>query len=73
VWQLLNTIKSEFGKFGDLLDGVKKKLDQASSTMDDAARKSRTIEKKLKRVEELPQAEANVLLKDLIPVADEEE
>src|SRR2546423_1363550 len=32
VWQLLSAVKSEFGKFGDLLDGVKKKLDQASST-----------------------------------------
>lgn len=71
VWQLLSTVKAEFGKFGDLLDGVKKKLDQASSTMEDAARKSRTIEKKLRNVEELPPAEANVLLKDLLP-ADEE-
>lgn len=67
VWQLLSAVKSEFGKFGDLLDGVKKKLDQASSTMEDAARKSRTIERKLKSVEELPPAEAKVLLKDLIP------
>jgi DNA recombination protein RmuC len=67
VWQLLSTIKVEFGKFGDLLDGVKKKLDQASSTMEDAARKSRTIEKKLRAVEELPPADAKVLLKDLIP------
>ncbi|MEP6602587.1 MAG: DNA recombination protein RmuC [Spartobacteria bacterium] len=69
VWQLLSSIKAEFGKFSDLLDGVKKKLDQASSTMEDASRKSRTIEKKLKRVEELPEADANVLLKDLIPEA----
>jgi DNA recombination protein RmuC len=69
VWQLLSTIKAEFGKFGDLLDGVKKKLDQASSTMEDAARKSRTIEKKLRKVEELPPAEAKVLLRDLIPEA----
>jgi DNA recombination protein RmuC len=73
VWQLLGTVKAEFGKFGDLLDGVKKKLDQAASTMEDAARKSRTIEKKLRKVEELPASDANVLLKDLIPDSDTED
>jgi DNA recombination protein RmuC len=67
VWHLLSVVKAEFGKFGDLLDGVKKKLDQASNTMEDAARKSRTIEKKLQKVQDLPPADANVLLKDLIP------
>src|SRR5205809_5921944 len=51
VWQLLGTVKAEFGKFGDLLDGVKKKLDQATSTMEDAASKSRTIENQLTQVE----------------------
>jgi len=70
VWNLLAAVKTEFGKFGDLLDGVKKKLDQASSTMEDAARKSRTIEKKLRKVEELPASDANILLKDLIPDAE---
>jgi DNA recombination protein RmuC len=73
VWQLLGTVKAEFGKFGDLLDGVKKKLDQAASTMEDAARKSRTIEKKLRKVEELPASDAKVLLKDLIPETDAED
>jgi DNA recombination protein RmuC len=73
VWQLLGAVKAEFGKFGDLLDGVKKKLDQASTTMEDAARKSRTIEKKLRRVEELPAADAQVLLKDLVPDAEADE
>lgn len=53
--------------------GVKKKLDQASNQMEDAARKSRAIEKKLRKVEELPAADANVLLKDLIPEAADEE
>ncbi|MDP9253594.1 MAG: DNA recombination protein RmuC [Verrucomicrobiota bacterium] len=73
VWQLLAKVKTEFGRFGDLLDGVKRKLDQASNTMEDAARKSRTIERKLRNVEELPPAEANVLLRDLIPEEDPEE
>jgi DNA recombination protein RmuC len=73
VWQLLKVIKLEFGKFGDLLDGVKKKLDQASNTMEDAARKSRTIERRLEKVQELPVADANVLLKDIVPDVDQEE
>jgi len=38
--------------------------------MEDAARKSRTIEKKLRKVEELPASDANILLKDLIPDAE---
>ncbi len=62
VWKLLGAVKSEFGKFGDILENVKKKLDQASNTMDDAARKSCTIERKLRGVEELPVAEAQKLL-----------
>jgi DNA recombination protein RmuC len=73
VWHLLSVVKAEFGKFGDLLDGVKKKLDQASNTMEDAARKSRTIEKKLQKVQDLPPADANVLLKDLMPDSEGEE
>ena len=67
VWQLLSTVKAEFGRFGDLLEGVKKKLDQAANTIEDASRKSRTIEKKLRKVEDLPPADAEVLLRDLLP------
>ncbi len=54
VWRLLGAVKTDFGKFGELLAGVKKKLDQASHTMDDAARRSRAIERKLRTVAELP-------------------
>src|SRR6478735_7610390 len=66
VWNLLATVKNEFGKFGALLDGVKKKLDQASSQIDDVARKSRTIEKRLNRAEELP-SNPQPLLRELLP------
>ena len=41
VWKLLGAVKTEFGKFGDTLDGVNKKLAQASKNMEDAARRSR--------------------------------
>jgi DNA recombination protein RmuC len=62
VWQLLGAVKTQFGKFGDVLDQVHKKLDQASNTIEDAARKSRTIEGKLRNVEGLPAEAAQALL-----------
>lgn len=62
VWSLLGAVKTEFGKFGDLLDKTHKKLREASNTIEDAAKKSRTIERKLKNVEQLPIPEAvNIL------------
>jgi DNA recombination protein RmuC len=54
VWQLLGAVKTQFGHFGVLLDKVHKKLDQATNTIDEAARKSRTIERKLRSVQEIP-------------------
>jgi DNA recombination protein RmuC len=54
VWQLLGAVKSEFSKFGDLLDKTNKKLQEISGTMELASRKTRTIERKLKNVEALP-------------------
>lgn len=62
VWKLLGAVKTEFGKFGTTLDGVKKRLEQASNTLDDAAKKSRAIERKLRNVQELPSEEAAALL-----------
>ena len=54
VWELLGIVKTEFSKFGDLLEKTNKKLVEISNTMSDATRKTRTIEKKLKNVEALP-------------------
>ncbi|HEY8998969.1 MAG TPA: DNA recombination protein RmuC [Candidatus Saccharimonadales bacterium] len=53
VWELLTTIKGEFGKFGDLLDKTREKLVQATNTIDSASKKSRTIEGKLNKVQKL--------------------
>lgn len=53
VWELLTTIKGEFGKFGDLLDKTRDKLVQATKTIDSASTKSRTIERKLGTVQKL--------------------
>jgi DNA recombination protein RmuC len=57
VWQLLGVVKTEFGKFGDILEKTKKKLDEASNTIDTASRKSRSIERRLRNVQELPSAD----------------
>jgi DNA recombination protein RmuC len=65
VWSLLGTVKKEFGNFGDLLDKTHKKLQEASNTIEDASRKSRTIERKLKGVQELPAGAPLPLIADL--------
>lgn len=62
VWALLGTVKNEFGKFTGILDGVKKKLEQATNTMDEATKKSRTIERKLQGVQELSAGKGAELL-----------
>ncbi len=64
VWTLLSAVKTDFGKFGDILEKTQKKLQEASHTIDDAARKSRSIERKLKDVQALPVAEIPSLLAD---------
>jgi DNA recombination protein RmuC len=58
VWQILGSVKSEFGKFGDMLEKTHKKLQEASNTIETAATKSRTIERKLDKVQDLPAAAA---------------
>lgn len=64
VWKVLGAVKTDFSKFGDLLDKVKKKLDETSNTLDDAASRSRLLERKLKKVEALPATEAAIILDD---------
>ena len=54
VWNLLGVIKTEFSRFGEILDKTHKKLQEASNTIEDAAKKSRNIERKLKDVQALP-------------------
>jgi DNA recombination protein RmuC len=56
VWALLGAVKTEFGKFGDMLEKTQKKLTEASHSLETASRKSRTIEKKLRQVQDIPQS-----------------
>ena len=55
-------MKSEFGKFGVVLDKTRKKLQEASNTIETASHRSRQIEKKLTRVESLPAEETAQIL-----------
>lgn len=68
VWALLSAVKTEFNRFGTILEKTHKQLQAASNTIEDAAKKSRTIERKLKDVQGLPQAEAIELLESPIVV-----
>ena len=51
-------------QFGIILDKTQKKLQEASNTIEDASRRTRSIARKLRSVEQLPAGEAMVLLKD---------
>jgi hypothetical protein len=58
VWEVLGAVKTEFGKFGDVLAKTKKKLDEASNTIDAAEVRTRAMARQLKSVEALPEAQA---------------
>uniref|UniRef100_A0A7C3E492 DNA recombination protein RmuC n=1 Tax=Gracilinema caldarium TaxID=215591 RepID=A0A7C3E492_9SPIR len=53
VWRTLSLVKAEFEKFGELLDKTRKKLQEAADTVDLADKKSRTIQGKLQKAEQL--------------------
>jgi DNA recombination protein RmuC len=54
VWKILSAVKTEFGKFGNVLNKVKKQLNTASNTIDQTGVRTRAMERKLREVEELP-------------------
>ena len=54
VWNILANAKREFGKFGDVMDSVKTKLEQASKQIDQTGVRTRAIERSLREVESLP-------------------
>lgn len=65
VWRVLGAIKTEFGKFGEVLEATRKKLEQATRSIESAGVRTRQIERKLKGVEALPLIEAQVRLGEL--------
>ncbi|SFU12459.1 DNA recombination protein RmuC [Algoriphagus locisalis] len=65
VWQILGAIKTEFGKFGELIEKTQKKLNEANSELDKlVGARTRVIQRKLKDIQELPEAESSKLLED---------
>jgi len=70
VWEVLGAVKTEFAKFGDVLDKTKKKLDEASRTIDAAGVRSRAMQRRLKGVEALPEGRSVTLLPGLPALED---
>jgi DNA recombination protein RmuC len=62
VWELLGVVKTEFGKFGDVLAKTKKKLQEASNTINQAEVRTRAIERKLGDVQSIPLADSVELI-----------
>ena len=64
VWELLGVVKTEFGKFGDVLAKTKKKLKEASNTIGQAEVRTRAIDRKLTKVQEIPMEDSVKLIAD---------
>jgi DNA recombination protein RmuC len=62
VWEVLGAVKTEFGKFGDVLAKTKKKLDEASNNILQAEVRARAMSRELRSVEALPEARAKAVL-----------
>ena len=65
VWPVIGAVKTQFSKFGDLLEATKKKLQESANKIDAAATTSRQIERRLKEVESLPASESTKLIGDV--------
>jgi DNA recombination protein RmuC len=62
VWQVLGAVKTEFGKFGDVLAKVKSQTETVLKTLDNAEVRSRAMGRALKKVEALPDTEVQALI-----------
>jgi DNA recombination protein RmuC len=71
VWSILGAVKTEFGKFGDVLDKVKKKLDEAGKHIDATGVRTRAIERRLRGVETLS-GEVTQQLLGVVPEPDDD-
>jgi DNA recombination protein RmuC len=72
VWKVLASVKTEFAKFGDVLERVKRQLQTASNTIDETGVRTRAISKHLRDVEELPLGAPPELFELTPPEAEEE-
>ena len=73
VWKLLSAVKTDFGKFGDLLEATEKKLQAAAQSIETARGKTRTIQRRLRQVEGLESGSPEEEQMSLLPEAETEE
>lgn len=71
VWEVLGAVKTEFGKFGDVLDKLGNQLKTAQNTINATGQRTRAMERKLRSVEELPAEESSTILD--LPASDDPE
>lgn len=65
VWNLLGAVRTEFSKFGTILEKTRKKLVEAGNHIDQAATRTRVIERKLRDVQDVPHAASDALSDDV--------
>ena len=62
VWKVLGAAKTQYEKFGDLLQKAKRKVDEAGKVLDEADHRNDIIQKRLRTVESLESTEASSIL-----------
>lgn len=72
IWKVLGAVRTEFGKFGDILEKTRDKLTAATNELDKTSARSRAIEKQLRNVDSLPENEASIYLGQSLNYVDEE-
>jgi DNA recombination protein RmuC len=63
VWQILGAVKTEFGKFGGTLDRLNQQLHSAARTVEQTGVRTRAMERRLREVEQLPDADSADILR----------
>jgi DNA recombination protein RmuC len=72
VWKILGAVKTEFGKFGGVLDKAQRKLNEANKELDTlVGTRTRMMMSKLKKVEKLPSTTTETILPDSSEKSDE--
>jgi len=72
VWSLLGMVKTEFGKFGDIVDATKKSIDAAASKFNEVGIRTRAIQRKLRDVEDLPAPAISPLSAPIVDMPDDD-
>jgi DNA recombination protein RmuC len=73
VWRVLAAVKTEFGKFGETLEKVRHQLNKVSDTIEKTGVRTRAMEKKLREVEQVPEAESARIFSLPVGEVDEED